>query len=57
MGKKAYTQPKVRNTKLDFSITLTQVSENTPAPGGGPYDVPQCPPGEICFVDPLKWFK
>ena len=57
MEKKRYNRPKVKNTKMDYSINIQLVSANSPAPGGGPNDVPQCPPNEICFVDPFKWFK
>lgn len=54
MEKKKYNNPEVKHTKIDFSITLTQSSQD-PAPNNGP-GAPNSPPNEI-FINPLKWFK
>ncbi len=54
MEKKSYVKPEIKNTKIDYSITLTQSSQD-PAPNNGP-GVPTSPPDEI-FINPLKWFK
>ncbi len=52
MGKKNYKRPVVKNTKIDYSITLTQSSQdNLP----GPPDTIN-PPNEV-FINPLNWLK
>ena len=53
MEKKRYNRPKVTNTRIDYSITLTQTSQTPPTdppPDPGGLD------GEL-FFNPLKWFK
>jgi hypothetical protein len=56
MEKKSYFKPVITRTEIDYSITLTQVSQNTPAPNNGPYEVPSSPPDEV-FINPFKWFR
>lgn len=52
MEKKYYKKPEIIKTDLDYSITLTQ-SSNDPVPP--PPDTIN-PPNEI-FINPIKWFK
>jgi hypothetical protein len=56
MEKKRYYKPEVKNTKIDFSITLTPSSQDPMNP-----DAPGCttcpPPNPTEFFNPLKWFK
>jgi hypothetical protein len=53
MKKKFYSKPEVSKTKIDYSITLTQSSQDEIDPNG-PAGIPP-PPGD--FVNPMKWFK
>jgi len=54
MEKKKYNKPEIKNTKIDYSITLTQSSQDPVDPGapnaGGPAPFPE-------FLNPMKWFK
>jgi len=54
MEKKSYVKPEIKNTKIDYSITLTQSSQDPVDPGtptgGGPAPFPE-------FLNPMKWFK
>ena len=54
MEKKTYIKPEIKNTKIDYSITLTQSSQDQVGPGtptgGGPAAFPE-------FLNPMKWFK
>jgi len=52
MEKKRYIKPEVSNTKIDYSITLTQSSQDELP---GPPDTIS-PPNEE-FINPLKWFR
>jgi hypothetical protein len=54
MEKKRYNRPTVTNTRIDYSITLTQTSQ-TPPPTPPPE--PGGLGGELPFFNPLKWFK
>ena len=53
MEKKRYNRPRVTNTRIDYSITLTQTSGTPPAT---PPPEPTGLDGEL-FFNPLKWFK
>lgn len=53
MEKKRYNKPEVKNTKIDFSITLTQNSNSTPPPNS----VITTPPTGGGFLNPLNWLR
>ena len=55
MEKKKYNKPEVKNTKIDFSITLTGTSQTYKDPGAE--GCTECPPEYPPFLNPLKWFK
>ena len=54
MEKKRYNKPEVKSTKIDVFINLQPASPNDIV--GDPTDN-GCPDGEICFINPIKWFK
>ncbi len=56
MEKKKYNKPEVKNTKIDFSITLTGSSQDPVDPNNP--NCTNCPPGyPTNFFNPLKWFR
>jgi hypothetical protein len=54
MEKKSYFKPVISRTEIDYSITLTQSSQDPVDPGtptsGGIEPFPE-------FINPMKWFK
>jgi hypothetical protein len=54
MEKKSYFKPVITRTEIDYSITLTQSSNDPVDPGtptsGSPEPFPE-------FINPMKWFK
>jgi Fe-S cluster assembly iron-binding protein IscA len=55
MEKRRYNKPEVKNTKIDFSITLTGSSQDPVNPNDP--NCTTCPPPFPQFMNPLKWFK
>ncbi len=52
MEKKIYNKPKVLMVRVDCDIVMQTQSD--------PVDPPTdngCPDGEICFINPMKWFR
>ena len=57
MEKKKYTRPKVKNIKMDYSITMTLGSQDSVPPPGAPTDPNGENPVNSGFINPFKWFK
>lgn len=55
MEKKSYFKPAISRTEIDYSITLTQSSNDGADPNDPNCTI--CPPIDPEFLNPMKWFK
>jgi len=57
MERKQYNRPEVKNTKIDYSITMTLGSQDPVSPPGAPTDPNGENPVVNGFMNPFNWFK